>query len=130
MENIPRVIQGEDFTIPIKYIDDNGNFVALSTMTNYQAYIFYKDSKDNKRNLYTYKKTPVGNDSPIMIIDVNTMGIILSREQSLLAPLGELYLNVSIMLPSTSDYINSVEKKSAQRSICEIVTSPNGKSMI
>lgn len=128
--DVPKVIQGDDFSSTIKYNDDSGNPVALGTMSDYQAYIYYYDKFNNKKNLYTYKKTPVGNDSPIGVLDAYTQLVVLTREQSLDAPIGQLYLASSILLPASSNYINSLEKQSNERCICEVVTSPNPKALL
>lgn len=122
------VIQGTDFTMTIVLNDNNGNPIPLSNMVDYQAYIYYYKN-NSKTNFATFKKTPVGNDSQIVALNATTQQIILNRQQTLTAPLGELYIESVILLPGSSSYINSNEKIGNDQLLCKIVQSPNPKSM-
>ncbi len=123
------VIQGTDFTITIVVNDDNGDPILLSNMQDYQAYIYYYRNT-TKTNLFTFKKTPGISDSQIIALDTTTQQIILNRQQTLIAPLTELYIESVVLLPGSSSYINSFEKIGNDQLLCKIVPSPNPKSMI
>lgn len=128
-----KVIQGTDFLSTIVLNDDLNNPYPLATFSDFQAYIYTKDTSTppKKTNVFTYRKTLIGNDYPIQIIDTFTQGILLSRDQTLLVKPGTvLYIESVILLPGATFYENSLQKIGNDVCLCEIVASPNPKSLL
>ena len=112
-----KVIQGTDFLSTIVLNDDFNNP--------------YPSSPPKKTNVFTYRKTQIGNDYPIQTIDSVTQGILLSREQTLLVKPGSvLYIESVILLPGASFYENSLQKVGNDIILCEIIASPNPRALL
>ena len=128
-----KVIQGTDFLSTIVLNDDFNNPYPLATFSDYQAYIYTRDtsSPPKKTNVFTYRKTQIGNDYPIQTIDSVTQGILLSREQTLLVKPGSvLYIESVILLPGASFYENSLQKVGNDIILWEIIASPNPRALL
>lgn len=125
-----RILQGTDVPMgTIKVKDDNGVVIPLASLNDYNVYVYYIKN-DIKTNLFTFKKNPVGNDKPIVVVDSETQGFIVDRTMTLKCPPGDLYIESVIKLTATGDYISSLKKTGVDGLIlCTIIQSANGNAM-
>jgi hypothetical protein len=124
------ILQGTDVPMgTIKVKDDSGNFIPLASMNDYNIYV-YSIKNGIKTNIVTFKKTPVGTDKPIIIVDSETQGFIVDRTITKNIPPGDLYVESVIKMTATSDYVSSLRKSGVDGLLlCTIVQSSQPNSM-
>jgi len=124
------ILIGSDIPMAtIKVKDDNGIIVPISSMNDYNIYV-YQLVNGVKHNLFTFKKTPGTNDNPIVIVDSETQGFIVDRTMTLKCKPGDLYIESVVKLTATSDYISSLIKTGMDGiKLCTLIQSANPSAM-
>lgn len=105
------ILQGTDsvlYTIQLK--DINGASMSISSLNDYNVYIYYTKN-GIKTNACTFKKTPVGNDKSIILVNTYTIGFIIPRSVTKILPIVDLYAECVIKVSDSSDYESSLNKK-------------------
>lgn len=122
-----KIVQGSDYgPINIVTMDDNGLPIPISSLSDYQCYIYQVSDLNKKKNLFNYKMTPVGNDYPI-IASGNTQSISLSKEQTATI-LGDLYIECVVILPSSTTF-PAGQKVGTNSFLLEVTSSPNPRAL-
>lgn len=129
---LERVLQGTDVTrrdFTIK--DSTGVTVNIADINDYHIYV-YSLTNGLKKNLLTFKKTPVAStDKQIIVVNTTTIGFIVDRNYTKTAKPGKLYAEIEIQMTATSDYVSSLQNSGADAyEICEIIQSANPTELI
>ncbi len=124
------ILQGTDVPMAtIKIKDDAGSFIPLASMDDYNIYV-YSLKNGVKTNVVTFKKTPVGTDKAIIVVDSETQGFIVDRTVTKITPPGDLYVESVIKMTATSDYVSSLRKSGVDGLLlCTIVQSSQPNAM-
>lgn len=121
---VENILQGTDCTMATFQIKVSGVAIAISTINDYRISV-YKKVNNTKTNLFTYQKTPVGTDKPIILVDSTTIGFVVDRVQTV-SLLGKIYAELEVQLTADSAYISSFKNSGNDGyEIANIVQSAN-----
>jgi hypothetical protein len=105
------ILQGVDSPLnTIQFRDNIGASMSIASLYDYNVYVYYVKN-GIKTNVATFKKTPVGNDKSIIVVDTYTIGFIVDRLATKLCPVGDIFAECVIKMSASSDYISSLDKK-------------------
>jgi len=123
---VEKVLQGTDVSMRTFQIkDDAGVNIAIADINDYNIYV-YTVSNGVKTHLFNFKKTPVGDDNEIVVVDTNTIGFIVNRNLTKTLEPCRLYAEIEVQLTASSDYISSLINSGKDSFIiCDIVQSSN-----
>lgn len=128
---VEKVLQGTDVTMRTFQVNDSaGSPVLIADLLNYHIYV-YSLSNGVKTNQLTFKKTPIGDDKSIVVVDTTTIGFIVDRSYTKTAEIGYLYAEIEVQLTASSNYISSkINSGNDAYIVCNIVESANPSALI
>lgn len=128
---VEKVLQGTDVTMRTFNINDSaGVAILIADLNDYNIYV-YSLSDNKKVNQLVFRKTPVGDDKSIVVVDTTTIGFIVDREYTATAPVGKLYAEIEVQIDASASYISSLQSVGNDSYvICEIIESANPKALI
>jgi hypothetical protein len=128
---VENILQGTDCTMRTFNINDSaGTAVLIADILDYHIYV-YSLANGVKTNQLTFKKTPVGDDKSVVVVDTTTIGFIVDRTYTKTAPVGYLYAEIEVQMTASASYVSS-KQNSANDSyiVCNIVESANPSALI
>lgn len=127
-----KVLQGTDVTMRTFKIKDSGGVVIpLSAINDYHIYVYTLEN-NQKTNVLTFKKTPTeSTDKQIVALDTETIGFIVPRSYTKIAPEGLLYAEIEVQITADSNYESSLKNSGGDGYVvCEIIQSSNPTELI
>lgn len=128
---VEKVLQGTDVSMRTFQIkDDAGVNIAIADINDYNIYVYTLDN-GVKTHLFNFKKTPIGDDNDIVVVDANTIGFIVNRDLTKGLEPCRLYAEIEVQLTASSDYISSLINSGKDSFVvCDIIQSSNPKALI
>lgn len=128
---VEKILKGTDVTMRTFQVkDSSGTLIPIADILDYNIYV-YAIEDEGKVHQLTFRKTPVGDDKSIIVVDANTIGFVVDREYTANAPIGYLYAEIEVQITATSSYISSKQNVgNDEYIICEIIESSNPKALI
>lgn len=123
---VEKVLQGTDVTMRTFEIKDNaGANIPIADLDDYNIYV-YSLTNGVKTHLFNFKKTPVGDDNSIVVVDTNTIGFIVNRNLTKTLEPCRLYAEIEVRIDAAADYISSLMNVGNDSYIvCDIIESSN-----
>ena len=123
---VENILKGTDVTMRTFNVKDSaGTTIDIADINDYNIYV-YQLANNVKTHLFTFRKTPVGTDKQIEVVDTTTIGFVVDRTQTVECNTGKLYAEIEVQLTATSEYISSLQNSAGDGYvICNIVESAN-----
>jgi hypothetical protein len=123
---VENILKGTDVTIRTFEVKDSaGANILIANLEDYNIYV-YQLNNNVKTHLFTFRKTPVGDDKQIVVVDTETIGFVVDRTQTVLCDTGRLYAEIEVQLTANSNYISSLQNVGNDAYVvCNIVESAN-----
>lgn len=123
---VEKVLQGTDVLMRTFQVKDSaGVNIAIADIEDYNIYV-YSLSNGVKTHHFNFKKTPVGDDNSIVVVDSNTIGFIVNRNLTKTLEPCRLYAEIEVKLDASASYVSSFMNVGNDAYIvCDIVESSN-----
>lgn len=123
---VENILKGTDVTMRTFQIkDSNGDLIDIADLNDYNIYV-YQVANNVKNHLFTFRKTPVGTDKEIIVVDTTTIGFVVDRTQTVECEKGKLYAEIEVQITADSSYISSLQNNANDEYvICNIKESAN-----
>ena len=128
---VEKVLQGTDVTMRTFQVKDSaGVNIPIADIDDYNIYV-YSLANGVKTHLFNFKKTPIGDDNSIVVVDVNTIGFIVNRNLTKTLEPCRLYAEIEVRIDATADYISSLMNIGNDSYIvCDIIESSNPLALL
>lgn len=128
---VEKILRGTDVTMRTFQVKDSaGTLINIADILDYNIYVYSIEDNEKVHQL-TFRKTPVGDDKSIVIVDTTTIGFIVDRNYTKTAPLGNLYAEIEVQLTASSNYVSSKQNTgNDDYVVCEIIESSNPEALI
>lgn len=108
------MLQNNDIQIRITLTDEAGTPFVISALNALELYAYRLDSKNEKIEVATYKKSNAGVYGITTINDATgIVEIVLNREKTRNLPAGIVYLEPRIQIAASSEFISSLQNLGA-----------------